>query len=112
MRHQLRHRYGRARSGPVDEHAQTELDLYAENTFELYNQKESILANLQRKAKKGTYDHAKAAKLWMYWVDAAAKRYVKEFDAPGARIDTVFNKATREALARELADRYRNGEEG
>jgi hypothetical protein len=107
MKHRLRHRYGRAHSGSVDQHAQTELDLYAENTSELYNQKKAILANLQRKAKKGTYDHTKAAKLWMYWVDAASKRYRKEF---GGSPET-FNKATREALAKELADRYRNGEE-
>lgn len=107
--HSLRHRFGRAgRGGTVDEHAQNELDLYAENTWELYNQKKSILANLQRKAKKGVYDHTKAAKLWMYWVDAASKRYRKEFGGgPG-----TFNKSTREALARELADRYPNGEEG
>ena len=108
MKRGLRKRYGRAgRGGTVDEHAATELELYAENTSELYNQKKSILANIQRRLKKGTYDHSLAPKLWMYWVDAAAKRYVKELgsDSP------IFNKATREHVARELADRYRSGEE-
>lgn len=109
----LRRRYGRSgRGGEVDQTALTELDLYAENTSELYNQKKSILANIKRRLGKGTYDHSLAPKLWMYWVDAAAKRYVKEFgDGPKARIDSIFNKATREALAKELADRYRTGEE-
>lgn len=111
--HSLRRRYGRAgRGGEVDTTAATELDLYAENTSELYNQKKSILANIRRRIKSGKYDHSLAPKLWMYWVDATAKRYVREFDAPGARIDSVFNKATREYLARELANRYRTGEEG
>lgn len=108
----LRRRYGHAgRSGPVDETALRELDLYAENTSELYAQKKAILANIKRKLASGKYDHALAPKLWMYWADAAAKRYVKEFSAPGDKVDSVFNKATRMAFAKELADRYRTGEE-
>lgn len=110
MKHRLRKRYGRARGtgGEVDAHALNELDLYAENTSELYNQKKSILANIARRIKSGTYDHALAPKLWAYWVTEAAKRYQKEFgsDSP------IFSKATRDALAKELADRYRTGEEG
>lgn len=112
MKRTLRKRYGRAgRGGTVDEHAATELDLYAENTSELYNQKKSILANIQRRLKNGTYDHSFAPKLWMYWVDAAAKRYTKEFGGPRDNISVIFSKATREHVARELANRYRNGEE-
>jgi hypothetical protein len=108
--HALRRRYGRAgRGGVVDEHAQNELDLYAENTSELYNQKKSILANIQKKAAKGVYDPTKAAKLWMYWVTAAAQRYQKEF---GSGSSHIFNKATREALAKELEARYPRGQEG
>lgn len=109
-RRALRRRYGRAVSGPVDTQAATELDLYAENTSELYNQKKSILANIRRRISSGKYNHAMAPKLWMYWVDAAAKRYVKEFGS-GGNISTIFNKATREYLALELANRYKNGEE-
>ena len=108
MRHRghFRRKYGRAgRGGTVDEHAVTELDLYAENEYSLYNQKKLIFANLQKKATKGVYDPVKAAKLWGYWVAAAAKKYSHEF--PGV----VFNKATRDALAMELARRYPNGQE-
>jgi hypothetical protein len=102
----LRRRYGRAgRGGVVDQHMVEELDLYAENESALYNQKKSILANIARRVKKGAYDHSKAPKLWGYWVTAAAKKY--QHDSPGV----VFNKATRDALAVELADRYRSGEE-
>ena len=89
---------------PIDEHAATELDLYMENTSELYPQKLAILENLKRKIGKGVYDEAKAAKLWMYWVDAGAKRYVKEFGS--GSIDTIFNKPTRERVARDMARYY------
>lgn len=105
----LRRRYGWARKGgEVDEHAKTELDLYMENTSELYNQKLSILKNISRRLKNGTYDHSLAPKLWLYWVKSGAQRYQKEFGSGGS---PIFNTATKEALAQELADRYRNGEE-
>ena len=104
----LRRRYGRAgRAGVVDDTALRELDLYAENTSELYNQKKSILANIQRRIAKGTYDHSLAPKLWGYWVTAAAKRYQKEFGSGSP----IFSKATKDALAQDLANRYRTGEE-
>lgn len=105
----LRRRYGHS-GGTVDETAANELDLYAENTSELYSQKQAILANIRRKHKSGKYDHVLAPKLWLYWVDAAAKRYAKEFASP-AEWSKIFNKPTREHLARELANRYRTGEE-
>jgi hypothetical protein len=83
---------------PIDETAARELDLYAENTSELYGQFQSIIANLKRKIKAGKYSPAAAPKLWMYWYDAAAKRYVKEF---GGNVQTMFPKPLREHLAAE-----------
>jgi hypothetical protein len=95
------------RVAPVDQGALQELDLYAENTGELYSQKKAILENIRRKRARGVYDPQKAPKLWLYWVDAAAKRYQREFgsDSP------IFNKPTRVALAEELARKYASGEE-
>lgn len=92
------------RRAPVDEQAATELELYIENDGSLYNQKKSIIANLEKKIRKGIYDEAKAAKLWLYWVDAGARKYVREFGS-GGTVDTIFNKPTRERVARELARR-------
>jgi len=89
-----------ASRGEVDQDALTELDLYLENTSELYAQKQAILRNLQKKIDKGQYDHALAPKLWLYWVDEGAKRYAKEF---GGKWNEIFNKATREALAAQIA---------
>lgn len=106
-----RHRVGTKRHrAPVDEVALHELDLYSENTGELYPQKKAILANLQRKAAKGKYDRAKAAKLWRYWVDGAAKRYQIEFGGSRKGFGE-FSPATREALAEDLAKRYHEGRE-
>jgi len=95
-----KHRSTRKKHRVVDRHKVEELDLFAENTYDLYSQKQSILANIARRRKNGTYDPKKAPKLWMYWVDSASKQYRKEFPA------ATFDKPTREALAKELAKRY------
>lgn len=100
----LHHRYGRAASGLVDEHGVEDLDLYAENESALYPQKQAIIADLRKKLAAGKYDHSLAPKLWMYWVDAAAKRYREKDHGP------TYNKATRMAVAQQLADHYRPDE--
>lgn len=90
---------------PIDTYAKDELRLYAENTSELYPQFQAIVRNVKAKIRRGTYDATKAPALWMHWVDAAAKRYAREF---GGQWSGMFNRATREELARELAvDKYR-----
>jgi len=89
----------------VDKDAAHELELYAENDSRLYNQKKSIIANLIKKHQKGKYDPKAAPKLWAYWVEAAAKLYAKEFSR-GSEWNLLFNKATRDHLAKELAESY------
>jgi hypothetical protein len=84
----------------VDEVAAHELDLYAENTSQLYGQYKSIIANIKRRIKAGTYSPVLAPKLWLYWYDAAAKHYCKEF---GGQVKDVFPKVTREYAAAERA---------
>jgi len=87
-----------------DESAARELDLYAENESALYGQFKSIIANLKKKIESGKYDASKAPKLWGYWYDAAAKRYVKEF---GGEVRTAFPASLRGQLAKERAkDEY------
>jgi hypothetical protein len=88
--------------------AATELDLFIENTSELYPMKQAIIKNLQRKRAKGKYDPAKAPKAWQHWVDRGARQYEKEFGGTGSKI---FDKATRTHLAEELAKRYERGED-
>jgi len=98
---------------PVDHAAVTELELYAENEAALYNQKKSIIENVKRRMRSGKYDPRLAPKLWLYWFDAATKRYVKEF---GGNVATMFPKNVRmaaaESAARDYAERIRSGEYG
>ena len=65
-------------SSPEASDLADELLLYAENTYELNGQKESIEKNLLRKIGGRRYDYRQAPKLWGYWVESAAKRYCKE----------------------------------
>lgn len=99
------------RHATVDLTAARELDLYAENTSELYGQFKAIIENLKRKIKAGKYSAHLAPKLWLYWYDAAARRYCREF---GGDVKTQFPKALREHLARERArdeyEKIRSGE--
>ena len=88
----------------VDEHAKHELDLYISNTGEMYPQRQTIIASLQKKRAKGKYDPAKAPKAWQYYVDRGAKEYQREI------MPKAFDKATRTALAEDLAKRYERGE--
>ncbi|MED5339387.1 MAG: hypothetical protein VYE43_02975, partial [Pseudomonadota bacterium] len=60
-----------------------------------------IVKNIQKKMEKGTYDHKKAPKLWMYLVKDAAKLYAKEFD--GMKFDSEVHKE----VAQQLADDYK-----
>lgn len=93
--------------------AKRELDLYAENERALYNQFQSIIANVKRKMKAHKYQPGLAPKLWLYWYDAAAKMYCKEF---GGDVKHSFPKAMRMELAEERAEseyeRIRAGEYG
>jgi hypothetical protein len=96
-----------ARAEVVDHAAADELRLYAENTGELYQQKLAIIRALAKKMHAGKYDAAKAPKLWAYWIEAAAKRYVWEVAGePKDRWSKMFDAPTRRHVARELAGEY------
>lgn len=88
-----------------DDHAVDELKLFIENDQELYKrQLVPIVKNIQKKMKSGKYDHSKAPKLWMYLVDAGAKKYIKEF---GDQSQMGFPKQVRMEVAQQLADEYK-----
>lgn len=69
-----------------------ELVLYTDNDYELYRQKDAFLANVHRKMKAGRYDVEQGKKLWMYYVDRAAKKYAREF---GGVWNKMFPKSER-----------------
>jgi hypothetical protein len=88
-------------------HGARELLLFAENDASLHRQREvPILANLALKKVKGTYDHGKAVKLWMYWADDAAQRYTKEHGTTNDVWHKFFPKSDREQVARAATQSF------
>lgn len=82
-----------------------ELVLHADNDSRLYHTSHVPIArNLERKFKKGTYDHEKAKKLWKYHADRAADSYAKEHEQPGTKGHHIFTVANR----KEAADHFAN----
>lgn len=100
----------------VDTDAARELVLYATNTGSLWGpgntQGAAIRKNLELKAKKGTLDPSKAPKLFEYFMESAAKEYVREMGSPGDRWSDIFNKSTRRLAAEELSAEYLEEELG
>ncbi len=92
------------RKNPVklfDSDAATELSLFAENDEPLYRQMvRPIEKNLARKMLAGKYNSALAVKAWRHFVDAAAKKYVKEFGGP------AFGVAERNVVAIDFRDAF------
>jgi len=90
----------------VDSNATNELDLFIMNNEDLYRRQfMPIIQNLKRKIARNMYDHEKAKKLWMYLIDEAAKKYVKEFGNPDEDVKDMFPKETRLRVAELIADR-------
>lgn len=92
-----------------------ELLMYLEKDGDLYRrQYEPIEKNLMKKAEKDKFDIKLAPKLWMYLVDNAAKKYIKEFGSSGDRIQDIFPKKLRMQVAEYLSykwvSKYLNGE--
>lgn len=90
----------------VDEHAVTELELYADNDRALYDARAPYLENMARRMKKGTYKPALGVKLWGYYVERAAKAYAKEF-ASAKDWARLFPPATRREVAKHYEEEAR-----
>jgi len=90
----------------IDSDAVNELDTYIMNNETLYRRRfMPIISNIKRKMKRGVYDHEKSIKLWMYLVDDAAKKYVKEFGSVEQDVQDMFPKETRLHLASVMSQR-------
>lgn len=87
-----------------------ELELWLDNTYELYQQKESIILNVARKIKRGVYDPSLAPKLWRYLVDAGAQDYAKKIADPSFRFSTKVRQAVAEEYAKNEYEMIMNGE--
>jgi hypothetical protein len=80
----------------------TELALYIDNEGDLYPQKMAIIKSMKAKIERGKYDPKLAVKGWLYWVNAGAAKYCKEF-----RIELIrtFPMPVRLAVAKDVAER-------
>ena len=89
----------------VDSDAMNELKLFINNDDDLYRRQfMPIIQNIKRRIKNGTYDHEKAPRLWLYLVDAAARKYVNEFGSPDQDVKDMFPKDLRDAIALDMAN--------
>lgn len=87
-----------------DEAAAHELELYADNTYDLYQRHEYLKERAAYYAARGRYDHAKMTSgLERYYADAA-RRYCREF---GGSVRTTFPKNVRQWLAERDAEEIR-----
>jgi len=76
-----------------------ELYFYTPNCAQAWAQAEHYFRNLERKRAKGTYDPALADKGANYFVETAAKEYIREFCDKGASWHAMFPLAVRNQVA-------------
>jgi hypothetical protein len=96
----------RERREKADETAADELLIYLDNDEPIYRMKKLIANNLLKKIARGVYDERRAAAAWMPLVERAAKQYAKEYASSEREWSTVFTPATRDFVAKEIADRW------
>jgi hypothetical protein len=84
--------------------AARELHTYADDNAQLHKTSHVPVAkNLEKKFKKGTYDHEKAKTLWKYHADRAADAYAKEHGS-GQKGHEMFSVADRKKAAERMAN--------
>lgn len=84
-----------------------ELQLFIDNDADLHrSQYAPILKNLMTKHGQGRYNRALAVKLFMYLVDAGAKKYAKMHGSPGTPWHKMFPKPVRTKVAEALRDEF------
>jgi hypothetical protein len=86
----------------VDEHDKNELELYLENTGELYEDKKKIIGDMIRRMERGALRDP--ASMWLPWVTKGARMYRREIGT-----DTSFPLELRSELAKDLAEKYADG---
>jgi hypothetical protein len=81
-----------------------EIQLYADNNYELYrSRKQPLLKNSKRKLEKGIWNRELATKLWLVYVTDAMKKYNKEFGTRNSKWSSLLSPNDRWRLAYEYA---------
>ncbi|TRO54900.1 hypothetical protein E2P64_08140 [Candidatus Bathyarchaeota archaeon] len=92
----------------ADEELGDELKVFIDNDGQLYrSQAIPIYKNLVNKHAAGKYQSDLAVKLFMYLVDAGAKKYAKEEGSKNQKWNDIFSKATRLYVAKELEKEFK-----
>jgi len=98
-------RYKRiVRNSNGNDYATGELEIHIDNNQDMYNQKVSIMKNLEKKEAKGTYSKAGGILAFKNLTDNAEKSYTKEYGKSGMTL------ADRNKLAIEIENSYRTGD--
>lgn len=98
-----------ARRAAADQERADELKLFIDNEGDIYRMASAYRASLEKKAAKGNFDLALAAKGFGWIVEEGAKKYAREFGADlrdrygSTTWSTVFTPATRDMVAKEMA---------
>lgn len=98
----------RRRGGLRGETEARELLLYCENDGDIYRRSvQPITQQLKKRVAKGTYDHEKSKKAWLFVAETCAKKYVTEFggDLPWHK---MFSTADRREVATAFAESFRD----
>lgn len=90
-------------------HEARELELYMENDYELYKQREPFLANMRKKMKKGTYRSDLGVKLWMYYVERGARKYIKEYGGTLKMFPPAVRREVAARFCKEAEDVLKGG---
>ena len=84
----------------------TELELYAENESSIYPLRQTIERSLVKKILQGVYDKRKAPQAYSYWIEEAAKRYVREFGTADQPWHVLFPADVRREVAESLTKSF------
>ncbi|HWA70701.1 MAG TPA: hypothetical protein VG937_00130 [Polyangiaceae bacterium] len=84
----------------------SELVLYTDNEEPLYRQKMLIFRALAKKKDRGHYEPKLAPKAFAALLNAAAKKYVREFGGPGDRWNLLFSPMHRRHAAVHFATEF------
>jgi hypothetical protein len=88
-------------------HEAKELVLHGDNDFHLHSSSGTpVMKNLEKKFKKGTYNHEKAKDLWAYHADRCAKSYCQQHGSHDDKWHQMFSTKVRKEAAQHWCDRH------
>jgi hypothetical protein len=92
---------------PEERHTAHDLELFADNSGNLYNLKQLSFQELNKRRKNGTYDKFEAGDVLHTFIEAAARQYMREVHTePKQPWYVKFTLKIRMAVANEYVKEY------